>query len=142
MSHYCNAYGAENPGGVGIPYGGLTPATVTVQPECHAPAAHRFRWVCARGHQGPVVWLCEWHYAEFSGRAAARFEGGEGSLSELNGSVMTVPANLRRDVQVCYRCAADAPECRNPDHQAMMRGRPGRCGCQEPKVAVRLVSVS
>jgi len=142
MSGYCNAYGAESPGGVGIPYGGLIPATVTVQPECHARAAHRFRWIGECGHEGPVIDLCEWHEGEFSGRAAARFEGGEGSLAELNGRVMEIPWNLRRQVGVCYRCNAEAPECENPDHQLMMRGRPGRCGCRETKVAMRLVSVS
>ncbi len=140
VTGYCDAYGAES-GGT-RPYGGLTPGHVEVQPECHAPAAHRFRWVCEHGHQGNIVSLCEWHWAEFSGRSRARFEGGEGSARQYNGQVMTVPWNVRRDVQVCYRCAAEAPECDNPEHLRMMQGRPGRCGCRQHKCAVRLELVS
>ena len=121
----CNAYGAENPGGHSVPFGGLLPNPVAVQPVCRAEAVHRFRWVCACGHRGSVVELCEWHYAEFSGNRSARFDGGEGSLREHNGHIMTVPWNLRRDVQSCPRCAslADSPETQH-------------------KCAVRLVTVS
>lgn len=108
----CNAYGAENPGGVGTPFGGLLPNPVAVQPYCTAPAVHRFRWVCEHGHKGPIVDLCEWHEAEFSGRLEARFDGGQGYNRQFNGQVMPVPWNLRRDVQSCPRCAslADSPE--------------------------------
>ena len=140
VTGYCNAYGAERQ--VTRPYGGLVPGRIEVQPECHAAAAHRFRWVCANGHRGDIVELCEWHWAEFTGRTWARFEGGEGSNAQFNGRNMTVPWNLRRQVQVCYRCASEAPDCDNPEHLAMMRGRPGRCGCREPKVAMRLELVS
>lgn len=136
----CNAYGAERQ--ITAPYGGLSAARIDVQPECHAPAAHRFRWVCEHGHRGDIVELCAMHWAEFSGRRSAMFEGGEGAAAEFNGRRVTVPWNLRRDVQVCYRCAAEAPECDNPEHQRMMRGRPGRCGCRQHKCAVRLVTVS
>jgi len=139
----CNAYGAENPGGHSVPLGGFLPGTpVTTQPVCTAPAVHRFRWICENGHQGPIVNLCEWHEAEFSGRALARFDGGEGQARQFNGHRMPVPWNIRRDVQVCPRCNTLAPECDNPDHAAMMRGRPGRCGCRQVKVRVRLVTVS
>jgi hypothetical protein len=138
---YCNAYGAETGGG--RPYGGLIPgAWVQEQPECHAKAAHRFVWVCEHGHKGRIVDLCEWHWAEFSGRSRARFEGGEGDVRQYNGQVMTVPWNLRRDVQSCSQCAAEAPECTDPDHARMMRGQPGRCGCRQHKCAVRLELVS
>ena len=122
----CNAYGAENPGGHSVPFGGFLAGTpVTQQAVCTAPAAHRFRWVCNCGHAGSIVALCEWHEAEFSGRAAARFEGGEGGNRSFNGHKMTVPWNLRRDVQSCPRCAslADRPE-------------------NQHKCAVRLVTVS
>ena len=139
MSRRCNAYGAETGA---RPYGGLIQQSIAVQPECHALATHRFRWVCARGHQGEIVDLCEWHYAEFTGLTTGLFEGGEGSTAEFNGRRMTVPWNLRRDVQFCPRCASEAPDCDNPEHQAMMRGRPGRCGCREEKVSERLVTVS
>lgn len=139
---YCNAYGAENRGGIQTPFGGFLNNPVVTQPECHAPAAHRFRWICAHGHQGPITALCEWHWAEFSGRTRARFEGGEGAAAEWNGHVITVPWNVRRDVQSCPRCAAEAPECDNPEHLRMMRGRPGRCGCRQHKCAVRLELVS
>ena len=140
---YCNAYGAEQQ--ITQPYGGLTPGRITTQPECHAPAAHRFRWICANGHHGPIVAYCEWHAAEFTGKTTARFEGGEGAARAYNGRVMTVPWNMRRDIRVCYRCSIEAPECDNPEHQRMVRGRSGslgRCGCREPKVAMRLELVS
>lgn len=108
----CNAYGAENPGGHSVPFGGFLPNPVTTQPVCTAEAVHRFRWVCEHGHQGPIVSLCEWHYAEFNGLPSARFDGGEGARREFNGQVMPVPWNVRRDVQSCPRCAslADSPE--------------------------------
>jgi hypothetical protein len=108
----CNAYGAENPGGHSVPFGGFLPNAVAVQPYCTATATHRFCWVCACGHKGKPVALCEWHYAEFSGHATARFDGGEGTRREHNGQIMAVPWNLRRDVRSCPRCAslADTPE--------------------------------
>ena len=122
----CNAYGAENPGGMqDAPFGGYLSNPVVSQPVCTAPAAHRFRWVCACGHAGPVVSLCEWHEAEFSGRASARFEGGEAGNRSFNGHRMPVPWNIRRDVQSCPRCASLAPA---PE--------------QQHKCAVRLVTVS
>ena len=129
----CNVYGAETPDGHANPYGGLTPATVRVAHYCPEPAVHRFRWVCANGHKGEIIDLCDMHYAEMMGLREAR----------VHGRRMPVPYNMRRDVQTCPRCAIEAPECRNPDHQAMLRGRSGqRCGCQETKVQVRLESVS
>ena len=138
----CNAYGAENPGGHSVPFGGFLPNSVVTPPVCTAQAVHRFRWICEHGHNGPIVDLCEWHYAEFSGRSMARFDGGEREWREFNGHRMPVPWNMRRDVQSCPRCAAYAPECDDPDHAAMFRGRPGRCGCRQHKCAVRLVTVS
>jgi hypothetical protein len=125
VSRRCNAYGAENPGGHSVPFGGFLPNGVAVQTVCTAMAAHRFRWVCEHGHAGPITDLCEWHYAEFSGRASARFEGGTGKDRQFNGQRMPVPWNLRRDVQSCPRCASLAP-------------RPE----QQHKCAVRLVTVS
>ena len=128
----CNVYGAETPSGHANPYGGLTPATVEQAWYCPLPAEHRFRWVCDNDHRGEIVNLCAQHEAEMMGRAEAR----------IHGQRIPVPWNARRDVQVCPRCASQAPECRDPDHAAMMRGQPGRCGCQETKTRVRLVSVS
>ena len=131
---WCNAYGAENKGGQGTVFGGLLTNAITTQPVCKQSAAHRFRWICEHGHRGPIVGLCEWHYAEFTGRRRG--------YSEQLGAEVTVPWNSRRDVQACPRCAAEAPECQDPDHQAMMRGRPGRCGCRQHKCNVELVTVS
>lgn len=131
----CNAYGAETATGHATPYGGLVDVPVVQAHYCPAEASHRFRWVCANGHAGDIVPLCEQHYGEFMGLREARMDGHRTPIAW----------NLRRDVQSCPRCAAEAPECRNPEHQAMLRGRSGkagRCGCMEPKVAVRLVSVS
>lgn len=93
MSQRCNAYGAENPGGHSLVFGGFLPNPVSTQPYCVNMASHRFRWVCACGHRGPIVSLCEQHYREFTGDPR-------------------VPMNLRRDVQACPRCAslADTPE--------------------------------
>jgi len=127
---------------MGNPYGGLIRQPIAVQPECHAPAAHRFTWICERGHRGNPVSYCEWHAAEFTGRTSARFEGGQGEAREHNGHVMTIPWNLRREITFCPRCASEAPECDNPEHQRMMRGRPGRCGCRETKSRLRLELVS
>ena len=135
----CNAYGAESGP---VAFGGLLTNEITTQTVCTAQAVHRFRWVCEHGHHGSVVDLCEWHHAEFSGFGAARFEGGEGEHRQFNGHVMTVPWNLRRDVRACPRCAAEAPECDNPEHAAFFRGRPGQCGCRQHKCEVRLVTVS
>lgn len=89
----CNAYGAENPGGHPTVFGGFLANPITVVSVCPNPAVHRFRWVCACGHMGPVVSLCEQHYLEFSGSRE-------------------VPWNVRRDVQACPRCAslAETPE--------------------------------
>lgn len=116
MSRRCNAYGAENRDGIARPFGGFLPNPVAVQPVCESLAVHRFRWVCAHGHRGPITDLCERHYAEFDGRAL--FTNSEGHRDE-------VPWNLRRDVQSCPRCAslADTPETQH-------------------KCAVRLVTVS
>ena len=121
----CNAYGAENPGGHSVPFGGFLDNPVAVQTICTAQAVHRFRWVCEHGHAGPIVSLCEWHYAEFSGLSSARFDGGEGTRREFNGQVMPVPWNVRRDVRSCPRCASLAP---SPE--------------QQHKCRVRLVTVS
>ena len=131
---WCNAYGAENRGGVGTPFGGLLDNPVTVQPVCKQPAVHRFRWVCEHGHRGPIVDLCDWHHGEFMGLARA--------YSTQLGAAIPIPWNAKRNVQSCPRCAALAPECDNPEHLAMMRGRPGRCGCRQHKCKVELVTVS
>ena len=90
----CNAYGAENPGGHPVAFGGfLADIPVAVANICPNEAAHRFRWQCACGHQGKIVDLCEQHHGEFTGSR-------------------DVPWNVRRDVQACPRCAslADTPE--------------------------------
>jgi hypothetical protein len=131
----CNPYGAETAAGHANPYGGLTPAVVQETWYCPLPGEVRVRWRCANGHLGEVFTVCPAHYAEFQGQRDAR----------INGMRVPIPWNLRRNVQVCPRCASQAPDCRNPDHLSMTRGRsgaPGRCGCQETKVAVRLVAVS
>lgn len=87
----CNAYGAENPGGHPVAFGGfLSEIPVAMANICPAEAAHRFRWVCEHGHQGSIVALCQQHYYEFTGDQAA-------------------PWNVRRDVRACPRCAAEAP---------------------------------
>jgi hypothetical protein len=131
LSH-CNPYGAENPAGHANPYGGLTPATVRESWFCPNPGEVRVRWHCANGHLGETFTVCAQHYAEFMGLREAR----------VNGQRIPIPANIRRDVQTCYRCASLAPECDNPEHAVFYRGRPGRCGCREEKVQVRLVAVS
>jgi hypothetical protein len=114
---WCNAYGAENAGGVGTPFGGFLANPVAVQPVCKTPAAHRFTWVCECGHSGQPVSLCEQHYAEFSGQTEFR--------SNVSGRRQPVPYNVRRDVQACPRCASMAA---TPELQH--------------KCAVRLVTVS
>jgi len=116
VSRFCNAYGAENKGGHSVVFGGFLANPVSVQPYCTNPAVHRFRWVCACGHQGPIVDLCEQHHAEFTGAAEYRNQDGHRER---------VPVNVRRDVRSCPRCAslADRPE-------------------EQHKCAVRLVTVS
>ena len=148
---FCNAYGAERE--VTRAWAGIWDQPVAMRAECHAPAAHRFRWVCHHpdgsprewgpgGHKGKIISLCEQHYGEFTGARTARYEGMEHQFRELNGRVLPVPWNLRRDVQTCGACAAEAPDCDNPEHQVMMRGKPGRCGCRQHKCNVRLELVS
>ena len=92
----------------------------------------RVRWHCANGHLGEIFTVCPQHYGEFMGLREAR----------VNGQRLPIPMNIRRDVQTCPRCASQAPECDNPEHAVFYRGRPGRCGCREQKVSVRLVAVS
>lgn len=113
---WCNAYGAENPGGHPVAFGGFLDNPVAMANICGRRATHRFRWVCEHGHQGSIVYLCEQHYGEFSGRAEVR--GDDGHTQE-------VPWNVRRDVRACPRCAAGAER---PEDQH--------------KCAVRLVTVS
>jgi hypothetical protein len=113
---YCNAYGAENKGGVGTPFGGFLNNPVAVQPICTTPATHRFRWVCECEHAGPIVHLCEQHYAEFDGK---------GEYRDVHGRTQPVPYNLKRDVRACPRCASIAA---SPESQH--------------KCKVRLVTVS
>lgn len=113
----CDAYGAETGAGYNSnPLGGLIPATVSVQPVCHEQAVHRFRWTCEHGHQGAIVSLCEYHWAEFNGQREYR---------DSHGRRMQVPWNIRRDVRVCPRCAS-------------LAASPGA----EHKCKVRLVTVS
>jgi hypothetical protein len=119
----CNPYGAENPGGMPLPFGGLLQQPVNQISFCPNDAVHRFRWVCEHGHQGPIVPLCQQHYDEFTGSRDAAW-------------------NMRRDVRSCPRCASLAPECDNPEHRAMYRGRPGACGCKQHKCKVELKAVS
>lgn len=103
----CNIYGAERQ--LTQPYGGITgQQTITTQPVCTAPAIYRCRWACEHGHQGVIINVCEMHYAEMNGLRRATFEGGEGQWREFNGRQMAVPYNLRRQVQTCYACAAQA----------------------------------
>lgn len=91
--NWCNAYGAENPGGMPQAFGGFLPNPIETVNVCRAEAAHRFRWRCACGHLGSIVSLCQQHYLEFTGSRE-------------------VPWNVRRDVRACPRCAslADTPE--------------------------------
>lgn len=112
----CNPYGAENRGGHPTVFGGFLANPVDVLTVCENPAAHRFRWVCEHGHRGPIVYLCERHYAEFDGRETYRDE---------NGRTQEMPWNIRRDVRACPRCAAEAD---SPEEQH--------------KCKVRLVTVS
>lgn len=93
MTTWCNAYGAENPGGA-VNLGGFDPQPVAVQNICRNEAVHRFRWVCEHGHAGVIVALCQQHYDEFTGDKDA-------------------PWNVRRDVRFCPRCnTADDHRCR------------------------------
>lgn len=115
-SSFCNAYGAENPAGQERAHGGLLDNPVVAQHMCRNRAVHRFRWVCDHGHTGPIVALCEQHWAEFNG--ATRFRNPDGRSQE-------VPWNVRRDVRACPRCASLAP---SPE--------------QQHKCQVRLVTVS
>ena len=126
---FCNAYGAENPGGHPVVFGGFLPNPVAHVSVCRNPAVHRFRWICDHGHQGRIVSLCEQHWGEFTGQASVR--GAQGWMQP-------VPWNVRRDVQACPVCAAEAPGCDNPDHRQFG----GDCGCRQHKCAVRLVTVS
>ena len=116
MSNFCNAYGAENPGGHPVAFGGFLENPVAMAHICRERAVHRFRWVCEHGHEGSIVSLCEQHYGEFQGLSEVR--GSEGRRQE-------VPWNVRRNVQACPRCASEAP---TPE--------------QQHKCAVRLVTVS
>ena len=93
MTTFCNPYGSENPGGHAVMVGGLlapSEARVRDQWACDNRPDHRFRWVCDRGHFGPIVSLCKRHYLEFTGDPS-------------------VPMALRRDIRVCPRCASLAP---------------------------------
>lgn len=113
----CDAYGAESQGGYqDKPFGGFLNNPVSVQPICENQASHRFRWTCACGHAGPIVQLCERHYAEFNG--LSRFTNEQGRTEVM-------PWNIRRNVQACPRCASLAA---TPETQH--------------KCAVRLVTVS
>ena len=103
MTAFCNPYGSENPGGHAILVGGLLTGQnrVADQWSCSNRPEHRFRWVCANGHQGPIVDLCKMHYLEFSGHPS-------------------VPVARRRDVRVCPRCASLAP---SPEQQPKVKVR-------------------
>lgn len=92
---YCNAYGAENVSGA-VNLGGYDSQPVVVQWPCVNQAAHRFRWVCAHGHRGPVVPLCQAHYEQFTGDRDQ-------------------PFTMRRDVRFCPRCNTDS------DHNCAVR---------------------
>lgn len=111
LTQRCNPYGAENPGGMPVVFGGFLPNPVSVLTVCHNAAAHRFRWVCEHDHQGPIVALCERHHAEFDGRAEYRDE---------HGRTQEMPWNIRRDVRACPRCASQAD---NPEDQHKCRVR-------------------
>lgn len=101
---YCNAYGAENPGGQAVNLGGFDNQPIVVQSLCHNVWEHRWRWTCEHGHRGPVVELCNQHAAEFNGDRSAAW-------------------NVRRDVQFCPRCNAgeDLPRGVKPDHRCAVR---------------------
>jgi hypothetical protein len=121
MTQWCNAYGSENPGGHPVAFGGFLSNPIDVVNVCGERATHRFRWVCAHGHMGTIVSLCQRHYLEFTGDRE-------------------VPWNVRRDVRACPRCAAEAPDCDDPEHRRM--GGSEACGCRQHKCKVRLVTVS
>jgi hypothetical protein len=131
VTKFCNAYGGENPGGHPVAFGGFLPNPVSLASLCPNRAAHRFRWVCEHGHQGPIVDLCEVHWGEFTGAAEIR---------NPEGHAQGVPWNVRRDVRACPRCAAGAPDCDDPEHRRMSGGQ--ACGCRQHKCRVRLVTVS
>lgn len=107
----CNAYGAENPGGHPVAFGGLLDNPVLGANVCRSQAVHRFTWVCACGHKGQPVALCEQHYAELNGERTYR---------DPEGRTQIVPWNVRRDVQACPRCASLAP---SPELQHKCRVR-------------------
>lgn len=114
MSQFCNAYGAENPGGA-VAFGGLLPNPVVMQHICRERPVMRGRWVCACGHKGSdVVGLCAQHWGEFTGQKTVRGP---------QGHTQAVPWNVRRDVQACPRCAsqADRPE---EQHKCAVRLEP------------------
>jgi hypothetical protein len=103
MSQFCNAYGAENPGGHPVAFGGFLDNPVLMAHICRERPVVRCRWRCACGHLGPIVQLCNQHWGEFTGQARVRGPAGH---------MQVVPWNVRRDVQACPRCAseADRPE--------------------------------
>jgi hypothetical protein len=84
LTSWCDSYGAESLLGTQN-LGGFDSQPVAVQHPCRRVAAHRFRWVCEHGHAGRIVPLCQAHYEEFTGDAAA-------------------PWNVRRRVRFCPRC--------------------------------------
>jgi hypothetical protein len=74
LTGWCNAYGAENPGGP-VPAGGLITDPVSEsagQQHCGNRAAHRFVWVCQHGHRGQPVELCERHVVLLRARVGAQ----------------------------------------------------------------------
>ena len=112
----CNAYGAENPGGHPVAFGGFLDNPVSVAHICREQAVVRCRWVCACHHKGSIVGLCNQHWGEFTGARTVRGPSGR---------MQPVPWTVRRDVQACPRCASEA-------------GTPE----QQHKCAVRLEQVS
>jgi hypothetical protein len=101
MTGWCNAYGAENPGGANN-LSGFDSQPVRNQWICDRPAPHRFVWVCEHGHKGEPFHLCEHHHAEFT--SASHYPDGH-----------PVPFTLKRQISFCPRCNTES------DHKCSVR---------------------
>jgi hypothetical protein len=70
MTHWCDPFGWERSGGPRAA-GGLVTDPIDDRSlwRCGRPADHRFRGVCAHGHElGEDLWLCELCYWRLRGR--------------------------------------------------------------------------
>jgi hypothetical protein len=115
MTHWCNIYGWENSSGP-RPGGGLVTDRVDDKSifRCGREADHRFRAVCAHGHeQGTDVWLCELCWRRLHGQVPG-----------WTGATPYKPGFLA----VCPRCQVTSPRtypvpeyALGPDHRCQLR---------------------